>query len=463
MRYIWKKLILYVFCISILSCGGGGGGNSLPQSEVVSQSFSWQVVSPESQGLDSDKVQAAMNLAMEDGKFSQAAIIIKDGKIVAEQYKSIGTAEKNLILGSGSAWTSGSVDLAFGSKDANSLVTSWSVAKSYTSIIFGIAQDKGYFTNGLETSAATYLTEWANDSRNTITLKNLLDMRSGLEPACYDSSSSSWTVCNAVTIGSGGGLTSAPNQLIGCINRNLAATGQTHNWYQSGSVNFESGYFVYQNCDTMVLGEIFYRAVGQDIKTFADTYLFSKLNITADWWRDNVVGGQANGNYLSYCCLDMTARDFAKVALLLVNDGIWQGEQVVPLSYVQNIKNITSSSVVTEVFGGVQSYGLKFWSLYGASNCGAQSNQKCVPDNTVITPVGFDGQYMLMDFVNKLIMIRFSLYAPVEQVSSDKKMIEAFPNASNFIVTAPLAATGSSPNPVVRYFPAANFWYNLNN
>ena len=132
-------------------------------------------------------------------------------------------------------------------------------------------------------------------------------------------------------------------------------------------------------------------------------------------------------------------------------------------SYVQAIKNITSTSVVTEVFGGVQSYGLKFWSLYGASNCGAQSNQKCVPDNNVITPVGFDGQYMLMDFVNKLIMIRFSLYAPVEQVSSDKKMIEAFPNASNFIVTAPLAATGSSPNPVVRYFPAANFWYNLNN
>ena len=363
MRYIWKKLILYVFCISIFSCGGGGGGNPLPQSEVVSQSFSWQVVSPESQGLESDKVQAAMNLAMEDGKFSQAAIIIKDGKIVAEQYKGIGTAEKNLILGQGSAWTSETVDMAFGSKDANSLVTSWSVAKSYTSIIFGIAQDKGYFTNGLETSAATYLTEWANDSRNTITLKNLLDMRSGLEPACYDSSSSSWTICNAVTIGSGGGLTSATNQLIGCIDRNLAATGQTHNWYRSGSVNFESGYFVYQNCDTMVLGEIFYRAVGQDIKTFADTYLFSKLNITADWWRDNVVGGQANGNYLSYCCLDMTARDFAKVALLLVNDGIWQGEQIVPLSYVQAIKNITSTSVVTETFGGVQSYGLKFWSL----------------------------------------------------------------------------------------------------
>ena len=55
--------------------------------------------------------------------------------------------------------------------------------------------------------------------------------------------------------------------------------------------------------------------VGQDIKTFADTYLFSKLNITSDsaqWWRDNSTGGQANGNYLILLLLDMTARDFAK-------------------------------------------------------------------------------------------------------------------------------------------------------
>ena len=61
----------------------------------------------------------------------------------------------------------------------------------------------------------------------------------------------------------------------------------------------------------------FFRAVGQDIKSFADTYLFSKIGITsvsADWWRDNTTGNQANGNYLTYCCLDMTARDFAKIA-----------------------------------------------------------------------------------------------------------------------------------------------------
>ena len=84
------------FSISIIfilsSCGGGGNGNT-PDPPAV-QPFVWEVVSPESQGLDSAKVQAAINFAMEDGKFTQAAIIIKNGKIVGEQYRGISSAEK---------------------------------------------------------------------------------------------------------------------------------------------------------------------------------------------------------------------------------------------------------------------------------------------------------------------------------------------------------------------------------
>ena len=83
------------FIISILfvlsSCGGGGSGNT-PDIPSV-QPFVWEVVTPESQGLGSAKVQAAINFAMEDGKFTQAAIIIKNGKIVGEQYRGISSSE----------------------------------------------------------------------------------------------------------------------------------------------------------------------------------------------------------------------------------------------------------------------------------------------------------------------------------------------------------------------------------
>ena len=168
----------------------------------------------------------------------------------------------------------------------------------------------------------------------------------------------------------------------------------------------------------------------------------------------------------------MIARDFARIALLLVNDGVWLGEQVIPLSYVQAIKNITTTSVVTgDFYQGTLSYGLKFWSVYGGNVCGLdgagnfQNNgEKCVADNTIITPQGFDGQYTMMDFQNKLIMIRFSLYHHANTLeATEKKMVADSPPAPvNYILTAPRVAT-SPISPLNVFFPYASYWYMLNN
>ena len=141
----------------------------------------------------------------------------------------------------------------------DSFVTSWSVAKSITSIIFGIALEQGYFSGSLETTAATYLTEWAGDSKNTITIKNLLDMRSGLVPKCF-TDQGVWAECNTAV--GGGGFVGSNDQLSECINnRSMAETETTHSWYQAGFAggpyDFNKGDWMYQNCDTQVLGEIF--------------------------------------------------------------------------------------------------------------------------------------------------------------------------------------------------------------
>ena len=467
-----RFLLLILFSI-LSSCGGGSSSTPPPDPPPT---FSWEVVTPESQGLSAEKVTAAMNFAMEDGRYTQAAIIIKNGKIIAEQYKGIGPNEvTELVDHPQTFWTADLLNDIYGSRDASSLVTSWSVAKSITSILFGIALEQGYFSGSLDTTAATYLSEWANDSKKTITIKNLLDMRSGLVPKCY-SDATDWVECDGSGMAGGGGYVSADDQLTECINnRNKAAVGQTHSWYQGGNYNYDEGDFVYQNCDTQVLGEIFFRAVGQDIKTFADTYLFSKIGIppdSAQWWRDNTSGGQANGNYLTYCCLDMKARDFARIALLLANNGVWLGEQVIPLSYIQAIKNITNTSVVLgDYYQGSISYGLKFWTLFGGTVCGLDefgnyqnNNEKCVANNTIITPQGFDGQYPSIDFQNNLIMIRFSLYRHANTLNAtEKKMVADSPPAPvNYIITAPVVAT-SPTSPISKTFPQHVFWYMLNN
>ena len=474
-----KFLIFFIF-ILLSSCGGGGNTPTpTPDPPAQNPTFSWEVVTPESQGLSAAKVTAAMDFAMADGRYTQAAIIIKNGKIVAEQYRGIGTSEVTQMVDHAQTnWDADTLNLIYGTRNQNALVTSWSIAKSITSIIFGIALDQGYFRGSLDTTAATYLDragEWDGNSKSTITIKNLLDMRSGLVPKCY-SDEGGWTACDGTGITGGGGFVSSNDQLTECIqNRSMAATEARHSWYQGGGYDFNKGDWMYQNCDTQVLGEIFFRAVGQDIKSFADTYLFSKIGITSDsaqWWRDNTTGGQANGNYLTYCCLDMTARDFARITLLLVNDGVWLGEQVIPLSYVQAIKNITTTSVVTgDYYQGTLSYGLKFWSVYGGDVCGLdgsgnfQNNgEKCVADNTIITPQGFDGQYTMMDFQNKLIMIRFSLYHHANTLgATEKKMVaDAFPAPINYILSAPVVAT-SPLSPLNVLFPYASYWYMLNN
>ena len=205
----YKTSIILSISLFLSSCGGGGGYNT--PSNPLPVPFTWVEDTPESQGLSSAKVQDALDFAMADGRYSQAAMIIKNGKIIGEQYRGMGSDEKTAIINHATSnWTTEALDLNYGSRSANSLATSWSVAKSFTSIIFGIADtyNPNYFPNGLDTPAATFLTEWANDARNTITIKNILDMRSGLEPACYDSQTSSWAVCSANNIGSGGGTVS---------------------------------------------------------------------------------------------------------------------------------------------------------------------------------------------------------------------------------------------------------------
>ena len=472
----FKSSIFLSISLFLLSCGGEGSYIS------PFATFAWENVTPESQGLSSAKVQAAMNLAMTDGRYTQAAMIIKNGKIVAENYKGIGTTEKTNVSAHQNTITEEFLDFRYGIRGADSLVTSWSIGKSITSIVFGIAsslsQFSGEFPNGLNTPAAEHLAEWAGegDPRNAITIKNLLDMRSGLIPTCWvvdpnDPANSGFQDCDGTNILSGGNLIGPENQLTGCIARNLAISNTAYPWYQNQI--FQSGSWLYQNCDTMVLGEIFYRATGQDIKSFADTYLFSKLGISSssvDWWRDNSSGGQANGNYLSYCCVDMTARDFAKIALLLMNDGVWEGEQIIPLSYVQAIKNITTDSRITEL-GGTRSYGLKFWSAYGGTDCGLNNDQQCIPNNTVINAQGFDGQYLMMDFENKLIMIRFSLYHPIENGNTEKKLTVLDASSLTHIATVPQVLSNifaanpleTEKNTLTVFFPFDEYWYALNN
>ena len=437
-----RILSLTTVFVFLVACGGGGSGgttvqNPIPEPPAPSEPapispFEWELASPESLGVDPQKIQNAISYAMKDGLYSQAILVVKNGKIVGEEYRGIGDYETlELKTHPGSRVLDESIE-SFANRDQTSLATSWSMAKSVTSLLFGVAEGMDYFPEGLDESASIYLTEWQNDVRESISIRDILDMRSGLEPACFFNG---WYICDAAGASSGGYFGGAEDQLTGCIYRNLAQTGVAQPWYYNSALEYKRGQFMYSNCDTMILGEIFFRATGKDIMTFAETYLLSELGIRAHWWRDSAEGGQADGNYLAYCCIDATTRDFAKIGLLIMNDGEWQGKQIVPKSYIQQIKDITIHSVVSEL-GGSFSYGLQFWTLAPGNDCG---EQECFPPNTLYAAIGFDGQYIVMDFRNDLMVVRNSLYTARLNYSDDRKFYVNSSNeiASNYTLTAP--------------------------
>ncbi|MCH2560088.1 MAG: serine hydrolase, partial [Pseudomonadales bacterium] len=112
----------------------------------------WVSVKPKTLGIDPSKIKSLNRIAFEDSS-TQALIVVKNGKLIHEKYAD--------------------------GFDKTSHGTSWSMAKSYYAALIGISIDKGEI-GSLDDAVAKYL-DYFNDERSNITLRDLLDMSSGLD------------------------------------------------------------------------------------------------------------------------------------------------------------------------------------------------------------------------------------------------------------------------------------------
>ena len=168
------KALLFVTLISVLTaCGGGGGGDGTaapvpapPASTVTppaiqASTVNWNLsrVSPAEADTTVNAVEAILDHVFGDAAV-QSAMLVKDGYIVGERY-----AE---------------------GIDANTLGTSWSVAKSYYSAAVGIAVDEGWISS-LDQPASDFFTEWEGSSKSDITIRDLLECAAAfpLAPAFF--------------------------------------------------------------------------------------------------------------------------------------------------------------------------------------------------------------------------------------------------------------------------------------
>jgi CubicO group peptidase (beta-lactamase class C family) len=231
----------------------------------------WAEGAPESQGIDSAGLDIAATVA-EQNK-SLCLLVIRHGVLVSEHY-----------------WNG---------SDRTTANLSWSVAKSYTSTLVGIALDRGDI-HSLDDSAATYLPQWRGSTREAITIRNLLSMTSGL----------SWNVFeDYVEL-----ATLAPNETQFALQQPAVATPGTQWTYDNGAVQ--------------IFDPIFRSATGITIEEYAGLHLWPEIGMQARWAHD------PSGNPTPYANVLATCRDHARLGYLYLHQGNWAGRQVLSSTYV---------------------------------------------------------------------------------------------------------------------------------
>jgi hypothetical protein len=212
--------------------------------------------------------------------------------------------------------------------------TMQSVSKTVTSAIIGIAMTRGDFKAPLSTPVLHYFDESKvknlDARKRRMTLRDLLTMTTGLdwnEDLPYDDPSNPSDLMEA-----------ADDWVQFVVDRPMKD--------EPGTV------FAYSSGATELLAYIFERETGADIEHYAHTHLFEPLGIHDYFWKRTPLGvvDTEGGLYLR-------AEDLAKIGLLYLNDGRWNGRRLMTSDWIK--ESLTPRIDAGEGF----KYGYQWWLL----------------------------------------------------------------------------------------------------
>lgn len=253
----------------------------------------------------------------------------------------------------------------------NSKQLGWSMSKSIINSLIGILVKQGK----LNIDSAAPIDQWKNDDRNKITTANLMHMNSGLR---------FWR------------FPAAPSDLMNMLFKEqdmsrFAIDKPLNN--KPGTV------FNYSDGSANILSYIIRKRVGdKEYYRFPYEQLFHKIGMY-----HTILEVDPSGTFVgsSYCYA--TARDWARFGLLYLNDGMWNGERILPEGWVKF--SATPSSAKNSNKGG--KYGALWWS--NAADVNNASNRKYphVPADC-FSCQGYDGQYVWVIPSKQLVVVRLS-------------------------------------------------------
>jgi len=303
-----------------------------------------------SKKINIEKLSAALDHAFAEAdteriklRRTRAVVVLYDGQLVGEKYAS--------------------------GYDKNSKHIGWSMTKSLTNALVGILVKQGKLK--LEDPAPVQA--WKGDERKNIKLNDLMHMSSGLK----------WEE-------NYGGPSGATNMLFKKKDMGIyAATVPLE--FKPGEV------FEYSSGTTNIISRIVRESIGDEqYYRFPNEELFNEIGM-----RSIVMEPDAGGTFVGSSYSFATARDFARFGLLFYNDGIWNGERILPEGWVKYSYTPAAGAHEGE-------YGAQWWTNAGKKNNPSKRSFPNVPTDS-FNADGFEGQYIFVVPSKKLVVVRLGL------------------------------------------------------
>ena len=145
----------------------------------------------------------------------------------------------------------------------------------------------------------------------------------------------------------------------------------------------------YSTGETHVAGALVAEATGKHVAAYLSEKIWSRVGMQSDanWWLESPDGLEVGGSGLS-----ATLRDYARFGLFLLNDGVIDGERVLPEDWVEN------ASTPKIVNGEKVDYGYMLWPLHGRS----------------YSAIGIFGQFVFVDPDRNLVVAMWSAQSKPE-------------------------------------------------
>ncbi|MEX2161286.1 MAG: serine hydrolase [Anaerolineales bacterium] len=241
----------------------------------------WQAASPESQGLLSGELASILNGVQQNRTPIHSWMIASNGYVLLDAY--------------------------FYPYDGSILHDMGSATKSITTILIGIAADKGFLS--LDDTMLSFFPDRTianpNEWKEQITVRDLVTMSSGLH--CDDKGGREWTQDEM----------RASDDWVQFV-LDLKAI------HEPGTV------FAYCSPGSYMLSAILTEATGMSEFAFAQQYLFTPLGIEEVYWP-----ADASGINYGWGDLAMYPHDMAKIGYLWLNEGVWDGKQILSREWMQ--------------------------------------------------------------------------------------------------------------------------------